>query len=115
MNSKNWDMQFGMVRRLIDKAEEPIRKGVQLVKHHGYQINYPWACPEICGKKYRVLLSCDYPDARRVIAILYSFENNNLILEKSLDGLLEGFKQAVKWLDYYENKKDKRRIFFVIG
>lgn len=102
MGDENWHLKYGMLRRLFDKSKEPLINGIRIVKHHGYRMYYPWACPEICSDNYRVLLTSDYPNANRVIVTLYSVENNQPMAESSIDGLLEAFIQAVEWLDDYE-------------
>lgn len=91
-----------MVRRLIQKAEEPWRQGVRLIRREGYQLRFSWARPEILGHRYRVRLSSDYPDATRVIATLYPIDSSKMIEEKSLNQLSEGVIQAIKWLNDLE-------------
>ncbi|MBO8171612.1 MAG: hypothetical protein H0Z33_06970 [Bacillaceae bacterium] len=110
ITKQNWQEQFGMVRRLIEKAEDPWRQGVQLVRRQGYQLSFSWARPEISGRHYRVRLSCDYPDATGVIASLYPIDSTRVIEEKPLNGLLEGFIQATKWLNELEKNQKSSTV-----
>lgn len=98
---RTWEEKYGMLRRLLAKTEEPLQKGIAMVHQNGFQLSFSWACPEIANRKYKVLLTSEFPNATRVNARLYPIDRKILIEEKSLNCLLDGFEQAITWLKKY--------------
>lgn len=107
ISHQKWDEQYGMVRRLVAKAHDPWKQCIQLVNNNGYRLNDSWGRPEIMSQHYRVRLTCDYPDARRVVVSLYPIQWRTHIKEHTCSDLLEGVKLAIQWLNQLERRRNK--------